>query len=72
MPAEINSVYVIAPRGFLPNVVEAIAFIESFDETKPCEPFTRYEVGVRFSNGDEIRGQFKDKADAIAFLRGMG
>ena len=53
------------------NVAEAIAFIESFDESKPNSLFTRYEVGVRYSNGDEIRGQFKDKNAAITFLREM-
>lgn len=31
----------------------------------------RYEVGVRYNNGDEIRGQFGDKVTAIAFLRGL-
>jgi hypothetical protein len=50
---------------------QALAFIESFNESKPCEPFTRYEVGVGYTNGDEIRGQFKDKATAVAFLRGI-
>lgn len=70
----ITSVYVLPLHGSprtLGDVVEAIAFIESFDESKPCPPFTRYEVGVRYSNGDEIRGQFKDKATAVAFLRSM-
>lgn len=56
-----------APR----DVAEAIAYIESFDESKPCPPFTRYEVGVRYSNGNEIRGQFNDKPTAVAFLRRM-
>lgn len=71
---KIESVYVLPLHGSartLGDVAEAIAFIESFDESKPCEPFTRYEVGVRYSNGDEIRGQFKDKATAVAFLRSM-
>jgi hypothetical protein len=70
----IRSVYVLPLHGSartLGDVAEAIAFIESFDESKPCEPFTRYEVGVRYSNGDEIRGQFKDKATAVTFLRSM-
>lgn len=48
-----------------------IAFIEAFDQSKPREPFTRYEFGVRYSNGDEVRGQFRDKATALAFLRGQ-
>jgi hypothetical protein len=70
----IELVYVLPLRGWprtLGDVAEAIAFIEKFDESKPDAPFTRYEVGVRYSNGDEIRGQFKDKATAIAFLRGI-
>jgi hypothetical protein len=70
----IESVYVLPLHGSprtLADVGEAIAFIESFDESKPDVPFTRYEVGVRYSNGDEIRGQFKDKVSAITFLREM-
>jgi hypothetical protein len=70
----IQSVYVLPLYGLprtLGDVAEAIAFIEKFDESKPDTAFTRYEVGVRYSNGDEVRGQFKDKATAIAFLRGM-
>jgi hypothetical protein len=66
------AVYVLPLHGAartLADVPEAIAFIESFDESKPCNPFTRYEVGVRYGNGDEIRGEFKDRTTAIAFLR---
>jgi len=47
--------------GLLCDVFEAIAFIEAFDASKPITLLARYEVGVRYSNGDEIRGQFKDK-----------
>jgi len=69
---KITSVYVLPLHGSFrthSDITEAIAFIEAFDESKPCGPFTRYEVGVRFSNGDEIRGQFSDKATAITFLQ---
>jgi hypothetical protein len=68
----IASVFVLPLHGSpqtLPNVDETIGFIESFDESHAAAAFTRYEVGVRYSNGDEIRGQFRDKATAIAFLR---
>ena len=68
---EIESVRVVTPDGMAKSPAEAIAFIESFDESRPETPFTRYEVGVRYSNGDEIRGQFMDKATAIIFLRGV-
>lgn len=70
----IASVYVLPLHGSartLGGVAEAIDFIESFEESKPNSLFIRYEVGVRYNNGDEIRGQFRDKATAIAFLRGM-
>ena len=71
---KIQSVYVLPLHGearTLGDVAQAIIFIETFAESKPEGPFARYEVGVRFNNGDEIRGLFKDKATAIAFLRGM-
>ena len=55
----------------LASFVEAVALIESFDESKPERPFTRYEVGVRYSNGNEIRGRFSDKTTAICFLRSV-
>ena len=73
-PPIIEVVYVLPLRGWprtLGDPAGAIAFIDSYDESKPHTPFTRYEVGVRYSNGDEIRGQFEDKATAITFLRGI-
>lgn len=71
---KIIEVYVLALHGTartLGDVSKAIAFIESFDESKPGKVLARFEVGVRYSNGDEIRGQFKDKITAITFLRSM-
>lgn len=70
----IASIYVLPLHGSaktLGDVTEAIAFIKTFDESQSCGPFTRYEVGVRYNNGDEIRGQFKDKVTAVSFLLGM-
>ena len=66
---EIESVRVVTPDRMAKSPAEAIAFIASFDESKPNAPFARYEVGVRFSNGDEVRGQFREKTTAIVFLR---
>jgi hypothetical protein len=67
----IKSLFVIPLRSSPQTPAEAIAFIEAFDQSRPDAPFTRYEVGVRYSNGDEIRGQFSDKTTAIAFLPGV-
>jgi hypothetical protein len=49
---------------------EAIALVESIEDSRPAAPlFTRFEVCVSYKNGDEVRGQFSDKAAAIAFPR---
>ena len=70
----IDSIYVMSLHGTmrtLRDITQAIAYIETVNETQPGDRFVRYEVGVRYSNGDEIRGQFEDKAKAIQFLSGM-
>jgi hypothetical protein len=68
----IELIYVLPLHGttkVLNGVEKAVVFIEHFDESKPHAAFARYEIGVRYSNGDEIRCQFKDKGTAIKFLR---
>jgi len=54
------------------SVEEAISFIESYEENHrpPRMPVARYEVEVRYHNGDHIQGQFAGKEAAITFLRG--
>jgi hypothetical protein len=51
------------------EVEEAIAFIESYDEDGGPKPIVKYEVEIRYNNGDRIDGQFADKEGAIQFLR---
>jgi len=71
---QITSVYVLPLRGTartLEGVAQAIAYIESFDESATDGALIRYEVGVRYSNGDEVRGQFRDKETATVFLRSV-
>jgi hypothetical protein len=51
------------------SVEEAIAFIEGYRETDRSHPVVRYEVEIRYNNGDDIEGRFGDKQTAIAFLR---
>lgn len=70
----IESVYVLPLHGHartLSDLASAIAYIEAYDEATPVGSLTRYEVGIRYSNGDEIRGQFTTKLAAVDFLRGM-
>jgi hypothetical protein len=69
---KIEFVYILTLHGSrqtVGNLAEAIAYIESFDETKQAARFIRYDVGVRYSNGDDVRGQFNDKSSAISFLQ---
>lgn len=66
---KIESVYVVAPDGMANSPAEAIAFIEPFGDARADFTSTRYEVSVRYNNGDEVRGQFSDKFAASAFLR---
>lgn len=55
------------------SVTEAIAFIEQHDPTRDCEGgFRKYEVVVRYNNGDKIDATFADKNQAIAFLTHVG
>jgi hypothetical protein len=67
----IESVFVLPLHGsphVLTSVAEAIAFVETFSEGSSIWPISKYEVQVRYSNSDEIRGQFQDKRSAIQFL----
>ncbi len=67
----IESVYAIPPHGTPRTSAGAITYIASVEPPTHRGPFAPYEVGVRYTNGDEVRGQFKDKPTALAFLRGI-
>ena len=67
----IIAVYVLPLHGQtheLPDPTAAIAFLESHQQNNVSRQFVRYEVSARFSNSDEIRGQFQSKESAIEFL----
>lgn len=49
----------------------AIEFVLEFDEGRSLPSFQRYEIDVRYTNGDEMRASFRDKAEAVKFLRGL-
>jgi hypothetical protein len=70
----IENVFVIALHGRScqgTSLDEAIRFIETYDEHGTAQGFCRYEVSVRFTNGDEVRATFSSKVEAIRFLNGM-
>ncbi|MBI4234443.1 MAG: DNA methylase [Chloroflexi bacterium] len=51
------------------SVDEAVALLEDYDEARTPSSFERYEIHIRFKNGNEIVGKFNDKPSAIEFLR---
>jgi len=54
----------------LRSATEAIVYIQKYSErAASTAPATKYEVRVRYNNGDVIEASFQDKADAIQFLR---
>lgn len=69
---QINSVSIIPLHGTefkLDSIREAIAFIEKYNESKGSAKIVRYEVEIRYNNGDRIVGQFVGREETIKFLR---
>jgi hypothetical protein len=68
---KVESVRVLVLHGVaseLPSVEDAIRFIEGYSESGTSKALTRYEIQVRYNNGDHIDGRFADKAAAVGFL----
>ena len=59
-----------ASREFV-TVEDAVRFIQRYEELAAVTSFERYELQVRYSNGDEILGAFASKAAAVNFLRSL-
>lgn len=54
----------------MPTIAEAIEYLESYEESRPSSVAAiKYEIDVRYSNGDVIHGIFQAKEAAISFLR---
>jgi hypothetical protein len=70
---QIDRIVILALHGQareVTTVEDAIRFIEGYNDEGHRMPIERYEIEVRYNNGDVVRGQFKDKSTAIDFLRG--
>ncbi len=69
---QIDRVIILALHGITQEVMtitDAIKFIESYDDDGKPGPFERFEIQVRYNNGDIVEGRFKEKDTAIEFLR---
>lgn len=50
------------------TIAEAAEFVDGFDQEHESVAFQKYEVLVRYSNGNRVEGSFADKLDAKRFL----
>ena len=69
---QIESVVILALYGEsheVKSVDEAIEFLASHAGDGIRKPLDRYEIEVRYNNGNVIAGKFRHKDDAVAFLR---
>jgi hypothetical protein len=70
----IEHVFVLTLSGRsqqLASIEDAVRFVQEHDEAASVSEFVRYELNVRYTNGDEIRGAFRTKEKAIAFLHSL-
>lgn len=70
---QIERIVILALHGQAREVAtidDAVAFIEGYADEGRGKPIERYEIEVRYNNGNVVRGAFKDKEAAIDFLRG--
>jgi hypothetical protein len=50
------------------SIAEAIEFIENYNEASISNPIRKYEILIRYNNGDRIEAQFIEKEQAVEFL----
>jgi hypothetical protein len=47
---------------------EAEIFLKDFNKMEAVGSFQKYEIGIKYSNGDDIRGMFSSKEAALDFI----
>jgi hypothetical protein len=69
---QISAVRVIPLHGSAHDCVsvpEAISFVETYNEKAATGPLVKYEIMIRYDNGDKIQAELHDKATALEFLQ---
>jgi hypothetical protein len=51
------------------SVGEAIAFLTSYDSARVQGTVYKYEIHIRYNNGDKIAAEFTEKTPALEFLK---
>ncbi|MFH7029235.1 MAG: hypothetical protein ACHBN1_28530 [Heteroscytonema crispum UTEX LB 1556] len=69
----VHRVTVIVLHGLsqqIANIDNAIEYIHNYPDTQPTlAPALKYEIDIRYNNGDLIHAIFQNKLEAIKFLR---
>jgi hypothetical protein len=71
---QIETIVVLALHGQpheLTTIEDAVELIERYSGDGLSKPLQRFEIEVRYNNGNLITGKFGDKSSAIEFLRGF-
>lgn len=55
-----------------PSLSDAANFLNIGTANRTNEAFVRFDVAVRYSNGDRIEGSFADRGTALSFLSHLG
>ena len=59
-----------ATRRF-PTIRDALLFVSKYDQGTPQTDFVRYELTVRYTNGDEVRCRFHHRHRVAEFLQSL-
>jgi hypothetical protein len=68
---QIERIVIVALHGLVHEAItvdDAIRFVQGYEDDGVMKPIDRYEIEVRYNNGDSIQGKFKTKEDAVTFL----
>ncbi|QYX31971.1 hypothetical protein [Sphaerospermopsis torques-reginae] len=70
---QVQSVNIIVLHGLshqVANIENAIEYIQNYPDTQPTPaPPLKYEINIRYNNGDLIHAIFQNKNEVIKFLR---
>ncbi len=70
---KVTSITVLALHGCavkLNTIQNAIEYINEYKDKEPCEnPVLKYEIDIKYSNGDNIHAIFQNKKESVIFLK---
>ncbi|MEG4396136.1 hypothetical protein QUB30_27500 [Microcoleus sp. BROC3] len=71
--SRVQGVNVTVLHGFsqqIATIEQAIEYLHNYSDPQPSPtPVQKYEIDIRYNNGDTIHAIFQQKAEAIRFLR---